>query len=92
MLINSGSDNLFKAIINSKEFEQTLIDAASPTYIISGSGIGLFKSQMTNMFVSVPRGVTVCPIDDMTQLFTYCNLGQDILMIPTDEIIDCGWN
>lgn len=88
----SGSNSLYETIINSEEFERSLIESASPEYAISGSGIGIFKSQLTNSLVSVRRGITIIPIEDMNGEYTYCSLGQDIILIPTDQIIDYGWN
>ena len=88
----SGSNSLYETIINSKEFERSLIESASPEYAISGSGMGIFKSQLTNTLVSVKRGISITPIETMDGEYTHCSLGQDIILIPTDQIIDYGWN
>jgi len=92
MLISSGSNSFVDTLLNSDEFEKTLIEAAAATYVISGSGLGIFKSKLTNTFVTVKRGITIQPIEDLSGDYTYCYLGQDILVIPTKQIIDYGWN
>ena len=80
----------------------TEIDVASlletyvpqPVYILSGSGITWYYSDVKRTMVRVPRGseCIFCEEDPENSEKCIVQIGTDIFSVPKDEIIEVGWN
>ncbi len=66
---------------------------SEPTYIVSGSGYAWYYSIERKSMVMINRGVTCLPLDDAQgSEKILCQAGNEIVYIPSKEIIELGWN
>ena len=76
--------------IDDLELVETL---SEPTYIVSGSGYAWYYSIEKKSMVMINRGATCLPLDDTeSDDKILCQAGNEIVYIPSQEIIELGWN
>ena len=91
--------NDFKNIDSSHElifadFELNTVGYSQPSYILSGSGFSWFYSDDKRTMVRVMRG-TECTLyeKDPTRTGKYIvQIGNEILSVYEQELIEIGWN
>ena len=68
--------------------------SAQPAYVLSGSGFGWFYSDAKRTMVRVSRGseCIVFEKEDPNSKKIIVQIGNDVLSIPEDELIEIGWN
>jgi len=65
-----------------------------PTYILSGSGVGWYYSDSKRTMVKVQRGTEciICEEDSSGTNKYYVQVGNDVFLVPKEEVLEIGWN
>ena len=83
-------DNLLEGI----DIDSYLDEIAQPEHILSGSGFAWYYSDTRRTMVRVKRGsecvVFDTDIEDNSKVLV--QIGNEILLIDSNEIIEIGWN
>ena len=85
-------EELLEQLIGTDAIEISPI--SQPEYILSGSGFGWFYSDAKRTMVRVTRGSECILFEDELKDNNHviAQVGSEILSIPSDEIIELGWN
>ena len=67
-------------------------DAELPSYVISGSGTAWYFDPETKFMVNIARGTEVLPVEDLEGGKTLVRSPFNFLVMPSDEIIEIGFN
>ncbi len=71
-----------------------LEESSQPGYILSGSGFGWYYSDSKKTMVRVARGseCIVFEKDPLNKTKFIVQVGNDLLSISEDDLIEIGWN